>query len=357
MRQLTLMSPGRLEWVDVPEPTLESPAAALVQPVAAGVCDYDRFLIRGISALPGAIALGHEFVARVLRIGDDVTAVRPGDLAIVPYHITCGTCVNCRRGHSVRCQSVPPLSVYGFGQACGPWGGMYSDVLRVPYADAMLVPVPAGLRPERIAACGDNATVAWCTVAPTVLETKEAAVLVVGGGMASTGLFAAAAAVALGAAQVDYLDGHPDRLSRARAVGARPIEGSLADRYGPYTLSVDASMTADGLACALRSTEPEGLCRSVCLHFDPVPVPLFDMYTTRSTLKLGMEPVRAAIPSVLDLIVAGRLQPEAIISRVVPWDDAIDALMEGTPSKLILRREKDHGPRAPGEAVQHEELP
>ena len=75
---------------------------------------------------------------------------------------------------------MAPLSVYGFGETCGPWGGMYSDTLRVPYADGMLVPVPPGIAPETVASCGDNVTVGWCAVAPTVLREKDATVLVVG---------------------------------------------------------------------------------------------------------------------------------------------------------------------------------
>ncbi len=262
MRQLTFVEPGRLDWWDVPEPRLESPMEALVQPVAAGVCDYDRFIITGQTPLPGPIPLGHECVARVLTVGKDVGTVREGDLVVVPYHVTCGVCGSCRRGLTARCQSVPPVSVYGFGQTGGSWGGMYSDVLRVPYADGMLVPIPEGFAPETLASCGDNVTVGWCAVAPTLQRAHDATVLVVGGGMASTGLYAAAVAVSLGAAQVNYLDTEPDRLARAQAVGARAIEGSPAERHGPYTLTVDASMTAEGLACAVRSTEAEGTCHS-----------------------------------------------------------------------------------------------
>lgn len=341
MRQLTVVGPQRLEWMDVPEPQLESPLQALVRPLAASVCPYDFFIIKGAAAVPGPIPLGHECVARVLSVGEHVTSVRAGDLAIVPFHISCGTCGNCRRGYTGRCQSVPPASVYGFGHATGPWGGLFSDIVRVPYADGMLAPVPAGLVPETVAGVGDSVAVGWCAVAPTLHATKDATVLVVGtgGGFASTGLFAAAAAAALGAAQVDYLDSNPDRLERAKKVGANPIEGSLADQYGPYTLTIDASMTAEGLACALRSTQPERFCHSVCLHFDPIPIPFLHMYLNRVSLKLGgIEHIRPAIPSVLDFIVTGRLRPEVITSKIATWEDAIDALLEGTSSALILTR-------------------
>ena len=98
-------------------------------------------------------------------------------------------------------------------------------------------------------------------------------------------------------------------------------------------------MSAEGLACALRATEPERVCHTVCLHFDPMPIPFLNMYTNRLTLKVGgIEHVRAAVPSVLDSIVTGRLRPEVVTSKTADWDDAIEALLEGTPSALILTR-------------------
>jgi hypothetical protein len=48
------------------------------------------------------------------------------------------------------------LAAYGFGPACGPYGGMVSDLLRVPFADHMLVQLPPGLDPLRVAAASDN---------------------------------------------------------------------------------------------------------------------------------------------------------------------------------------------------------
>ena len=107
----------------------------------------------------------------------------------------------------------------------GPWGGMMSDLVRVPYADAMLVPVPVGVNPVSLASASDNIPDAWRTVAPLLSAKKpEAPVLVVGGAAPSIGLYAASIAVVLGSAQVDYVDCDPGRLAIAQSLGANPIQ-------------------------------------------------------------------------------------------------------------------------------------
>ena len=94
------------------------------------------------------------------------SGARPGDRVVVPFQISCGECARCRRGQTGDCESVPRLSMYGFGAFGGNWGGASSDVVRVPYADAMLVPLPDGLEPATVASASDNIPDAWRTVAP-----------------------------------------------------------------------------------------------------------------------------------------------------------------------------------------------
>ena len=103
-------------------------------------------MVAGETPFPAPIALGHECVAEVVEVGDGVRGARPGALVSVPFQVSCGECVACRRGHTANCRTVPPFSMYGFGQAGSNWGGFLSDVVRVPYADHMLVPLPAGTR-------------------------------------------------------------------------------------------------------------------------------------------------------------------------------------------------------------------
>jgi threonine dehydrogenase-like Zn-dependent dehydrogenase len=48
--------------------------------------------------------------------------------------------------------------------------------------------------------------------------------------------------------------------------------------------------------------------------------------------------VREAMPQVLELAAAGRLRPERVTTRVVQWSDAVDALLEGGWTKLVIER-------------------
>src|SRR3954447_8022649 len=161
MRQLTLTAPKSLEWHDVPEPDLRSAGEALVRPLAVATCDLDHPMVAGDTPFPLPIALGHECVAEVVATGADVLGVRPGDRVVVPFQISCGTCERCRRGLTGNCASVAPLSMYGFGALGGEWGGMLSDLALVPYADAMLVPLPERVDPAVVPSAADNMTDGW----------------------------------------------------------------------------------------------------------------------------------------------------------------------------------------------------
>ncbi len=201
----------------------------------------------------------------------------------------------------------------------------------------MLVPVPQHVDSGAIASA-DNLPDGWRTVGPYLQESPGATVLVVGGGAVSIGLYSAAIAHALGASRVDYVDTSSRRLALAESVGANPIEGPPPERLGPYPISVDASANRDGLACALRSVEPGGVCTSVGIYFSQgTPVPLLDMYTTGITFNTGRVNARACLPAVLGLVESGRLQPERLTTRTVPWDDAAEAFGEPSTKTVVLR--------------------
>jgi threonine dehydrogenase-like Zn-dependent dehydrogenase len=338
MNQLTLVETGRVEWIEVPEPALQGARDALVRPLAVALCDLDQRMINGEAPAGTPVALGHEFVAEVVDVGDEVTSLRVGDRVIVPFQVSCGECERCRRGRTGDCTTVPRLSMYGFGQLGGDWGGALSDVVRIPFAEAMLVPLPEALEPAAVASVSDNVPDGWRTVAPQLERRPGAEVLVVGGGARSIALYAVDVAHALGAGRVVYVDSDEERLRLAQSLGAEPVEGPLPHRAGQFPITVDASGTREGLASAIRSTEPGGACTSVGILYEPeTPLPLLEMYTNGIEFTIGRVMARATIPALLELAVAGRIHPERITSAVAAWADAPAAVME-PQTKLVIAR-------------------
>ena len=338
MRALTWTGEG-VEFRDADAPTIEGDGEAVVRPVAVATCDLDWAMVVGGTPFPAPIALGHECVAEVVDVGDSVRGVRPGALVSVPFQVSCGECAACRRVRTANCRTVPPFSMYGFGQAGGDWGGFLSEAVRVPYADHMLVPLPAGMDPAAVASASDNIADAWRAVGPPLERDPGAAVLVMGGaGPGSIGLYAAAIAVALGAERVVYVDSDPGRRSIAEEIGAEAQDRS-GERPGRFQVTVDASNDAEQLMLALRSTEPDGICTSTSIYFGDQPaLPVLEMYMKGVTFVTGRVHARPAMPHVLELAASGRIAPERVTTRVVDWDDAPAALLERDWTKLVFRR-------------------
>ncbi len=338
MEQLTLVEQGKIAWDDVPAPRIEGPGEALVRPLAVSRCDIDLPYVTGLLPPPRPFALGHECVGEVTDVGDAVRSVRIGDRVIVPFQISCGACGRCRRGHTGSCEAVPFLSAFGLPLQAREWGGALSDSIRVPFADAMLVPAPAQVPPWALAAAADNATDGWRCIAPHLEARPGASVLVVAGMAPSIALYAADAALALGASRVDVLSPSPEILAVADRIGARAIESSFAGKYGPYDVTVDASVDPAGLALALRATDHEGVCVCPVYYFgESTPVPLGRMYTKGVHFHAGRCHARHELPAVAVAIAAGRLHGDVIATRRVTWSEAATAMAEPAV-KLVVER-------------------
>jgi len=337
VRQLEITGARAVEWREAPAPALQGDGEAIVRPLAVAMCDLDAAFLTGVVPIGEPFPLGHESIAEVVDVGDAVGTVAPGDRVVVPFQISCGSCPACAAGHTANCRTVPRGSAYGMKPLGGDWGGALADALRVPFADAMLVPLPDGLEPADVASVSDNVADGYRAVAGPLAATPGAEVLVVGGFARSVGLYAVACALALGAARVVYADTDAGRLERAAALGAETVEVSeWPAKLGRFPITVDASGEHRGLHAALRSTAADGTCTSVAIYFEPeTPLPLLEMYTRGCTLHTGRVHSRSVIPEVLGLVGAGRLDPALVTSAVVGFDDAPAALAD-PPTKLVL---------------------
>ncbi|MDW5598317.1 alcohol dehydrogenase catalytic domain-containing protein [Conexibacter stalactiti] len=366
MRELHHIRAGTLAWAQRPDPELVRPTDAIVRPFLASRCDGDtvplhrpvsRVMQAGIAVraidpvvacicgrvpFRGPFAIGHECVAQVVALGSAVSGLSVGETVVVPWAVSCGDCARCRAGLTSKCEAAAgELAAYGFGPAAGPWGGMVADLLRVPFASHMLVPVPAGVPAERVAAGSDNLADAWRAVVPALAERPGGRVLVLGGGAKSIGLYAAGLAVAHGAAVVDYLDDDPARRSIAASFGARaaPLQRRRQRLDGRYEVAVEATSRAAGLRAALRALAPGGSCTAVGYYLaSGTRLPLMRMYATDATLRIGVSHARATLPDLLRFVAGSGFPAERVTTLLADWEDAPTAYGAKT-TKVVLARD------------------
>lgn len=343
MRALFYAGPKQVEWRDVATPKLQDDCDALIRPLAVTRCDLDLMIVTGALGWPGPFALGHETVGTVTHVGDAVTTVRPGDRVIVPFQISCGGCPTCLAGLTANCTSVPFRSSYGMAPLSGvDFGGGLSDLIRVPFANHMLLPCPDEISDVAAAGIADNVADAFRSVAPYLAARPGSRVLVVGGLGQGIGLYIADTARSLGAKEVIYLDDDPTRLALARNLGVTAVERAgfegTADG-APFPITIDASGLAKGLALAIRSTEHGGICHRTYGDMKPTTeVPLRDMYGIGVSLHLSRVHARTEMPAVIEYVRCGHLHPEKVITRSVQFDSALEAIFDPT-IKLVFVNE------------------
>lgn len=333
MRALMFRGPMALAWEEVETPKLVEPRDALVRPIAVARCDLDPAIALGLYPMPAPFVMGHEMVGEVVAVGEAISNVRLGDKVIVPFQLSCMTCAPCLRGHTNACVNVPSGTAFGLGPHGGiDLGGALAELVRVPWADVMLIPLPEGMDPVVAAGIPDNVSDGYRCVAAPLAERPGGPVLVVGGLASSVGLYAVMAALALGSKRVVYVDDDAARLELAVAAGAEVVDAKdqwdslkLAERF---PIVVEANVLDSGRNFALRSVEPCGVCTSVSGGASSRSnLPLQSMYLKGVRYEIGRVHACATARPVLDLVSSGALDPARIINKVVPFSEAVEGMI------------------------------
>jgi threonine 3-dehydrogenase len=87
----------------------------LIRVLRAGICGTDLHIESwnewAQSAIHPPLVIGHEFVGEVVRLGEGVEFVRPGELVGAEGHIVCGRCRNCMAGRRHLCAHTVGIGV------------------------------------------------------------------------------------------------------------------------------------------------------------------------------------------------------------------------------------------------------
>ena len=325
MRHAVFIAPGRVGWRETPDPQLQGPAEALVRPLVVGRCDLDVAYVRGLLPLATGEPIGHEIIGEIVDVGDGVITARPGDRVFVPAQISCGVCSPCRAGSTGRCASVPFAASYGMGRP-GSFGGGLADLVRVPFADAMLTPAPAGADLAGLIGTADMAADAWRGIGPQLRQRPGARVLVIGGMPPVIGLYAVGLATAFGAAGVDYVDDNPQRQAIALRYGARHLATLSEATADAYEVVFVADPAVAALEQAFRAVAPGGTITSATPALGGAPqLDTAALYHKGVSWTIGRPDCRHAHDGALHAWSCCGFDPALVPTRQVAWDDAPEA--------------------------------
>ncbi|MGB9244185.1 MAG: zinc-binding dehydrogenase [Candidatus Acidiferrales bacterium] len=201
--------PEVLHYAEVREPEIGADEV-LVRVRACALNHLDLWVRRGLPGItiPMPHVLGSDIAGEVVRVGGNVSGVRPGERVLLSPGISCGHCVHCLRGDDNFCRQY---TLFGYKV-----DGGYAEYVASPAVN--VIPMPANLGFEEAAAIPLVFLTAWHMLITRVQLKPDETVLVLGAG---SGVGSAAIQIAKTAgARVIATAGSEAKLQKARELGA-----------------------------------------------------------------------------------------------------------------------------------------
>ncbi len=361
--------PFHMAVKDVPKPEIQSPTDAIVRITTAAICGTDLHTYHGIyggSDVP--YVMGHEAIGIICEVGDRVGTYKVGDRVIIPDGAQISKTEIYAPGQG-------NLFAPDIGGLQGTNGSLRTCVMRsmvltcniqleaeyarVPGADTALIPVPSGPENELdYLLCSDIFATAWSSITSTGFQPGDT-VAVYGAG--PVGLLAAYSALLRGATRVYSIDHVPERLARAKSIGAIPIDLTASDpadqilALEPQGPGVKRTSDCVGFECVNTKLEPQenfiinnaikvtarggGIALTGVYYTGPANAgepnqnprlgkATFDVAAVwLKNLTIASGPVSAGSqePALTDLVSSGRARPSFVVDKIVKIEDAPEA--------------------------------
>jgi (R,R)-butanediol dehydrogenase/meso-butanediol dehydrogenase/diacetyl reductase len=332
MRAAVFHGPHDVRIENVPDPAVPPPGEVVLEVSRAAICgtDASEWDHGPVLCRPGVV-LGHEFVGRVVGLGDEVTGLRIGDRVVSGAGISCGHCAWCLSKRTNLCAEYRTLGLQV--------DGGLAEYVTSPAA--ICHPVPDGCEDDAAAMTQPLAVALHALSRVSQGPGDAVAVIGVGG----IGSFIVAGAARRGAGgRVVAIDIDDERLATARALGAGETANAtgqdlaellleLTDGVG-FDIVIEASGAPLAPSAAIAGTRRGGRVLLVGLHAAPRPIDLTRMILREVDICTTVAHVcDADIPAALELL-AGSDVAAVTAGPTIP----LDALVEEGLLPLAERR-------------------
>ncbi len=344
MRATVMYRAGDVRIENIPDATIVHPTDAVIRVTRACICGSDLWPYHELAPVETGRRMGHEAIGVVQAVGADVRTLKTGDVVVMPFAYSDGTCMFCDEGLQTSCIHG------GFFGTGGEAGGAQAEALRIPQADGTLFVLPVGaddaLMPSLLTLSDVMGTGHHAARMARVDHGKKVAVV----GDGAVGLCGVIAAKRLGAEQIIILGRHPDRIALAKAFGATDVVSgrgneavervrALTGGFGVHCV-LECVGTEQAMHTAVDIVRPGGAVGRVGVpHYEAIPASKETFYNNVS-VGGGPAPVRAYIKELLPGVLEGKIEPGRVFDRVVSLDEVPDgyrAMDERRAIKVMVK--------------------
>lgn len=357
-----------VEIRNVADPTILNPQDAIIKVSSAAIGGSDLHLYDGyIPTMEKGDILGHETMGEVVEIGVGVRKLNVGDRIVIPFNISCGKCHHCREEEYASCDNTNPNAVmaeklygqsgaatFGYSHIFGGYAGGQAEYIRVPYADTNSLVIPNGIEDDKVLFLSDILPTGFMAAENCNIKRGDTVAIWGAGPVAQ---MAVRCAFLKGAERVIVLDHFEARLRMAALGGAEIINFDEVDDVtealkfltggrGPDACIDAVGMEAHGhsftanldrvkAAVGMSSDRPDALRQAIqaCKKGGTVSipgvyggfldhVPFGAAFGKGLTFKMGQTHTQRYMKPLLDLILAGKIDPSFVITHTLNLEDA-----------------------------------
>jgi (R,R)-butanediol dehydrogenase/meso-butanediol dehydrogenase/diacetyl reductase len=321
----------------VPEPAAPAPGEVVLEVLRSAICGTDASeWSHGPLLARRGVTLGHEFVGRVVGLGEGVEDFRVGDRLVSGAGVSCGTCEWCRAGRINLCAQYYTLGLHA--------NGGLAELVATPAS--ICRPVPEACTDDAAAMAQPFAVALHAVRRSGVVPGQACAVIGVGG----IGAFIVASAAAHGISPLIAVDIDDERLETARRLGAdvavnargRDLARLILEATGGEGAHVviEASGAPEAPGSAIGATRRGGRILLVGLQSQPREIDLFALTVHEIEVTTTLAHVcDVDLPESLEIISRGDLAA-TVLDRVIPLEElvaeGIRPLAEGTARGKIV---------------------
>ena len=326
MKALVYNGPGKKSVEEKPRPDIAAPTDAVVKLLKTTICGTDLHILQGDvpTCTPGRI-LGHEGVGVVDKVGNAVTAFKPGDHVVISCISSCGTCDYCRRGMYSHCVN-------------GGWilgnriDGTQAEFVRTPFADTSLYHVPSGAEEDALVMLSDILPTGFeCGVLNGKVQPGSTVAIV---GAGPIGLAALLTAQFYSPAEIIMIDLDDNRLEMSSRFGATAVinnkDGKAVEEVMKMTdgRGVDTAIEAVGVPASFVTCEdivaPGGIIANVGVHGVKADLHLERLWDRNISITTRLVDT-VTTPMLLKTVQSRKIDAKKLITHRFKFDQILDA--------------------------------